>query len=948
MYADRVAAAAARRQDQEGAGRLASAAVPSDPYQSGWLGRLHASAGSFRVESGQVVDAVPGGAAYLVDAGQASAVWCSPGGTAAGFGAWGVRPLHSFPIGSFVIFVRHPQTPTLGTILAAEPPWVTHTAFHPADGVWPFTRSGQRVESAHQFPVKASADIAARAGIGGGVDVPDLSAGRPIDLTGVGEWGAMAETGVGVFADPFQAYLRVDEATGVFAFYPDQLLRVAGHNYQHHTSHLEHEELEDAGELVGFSRRCIYPWEAYGVSWPNQVTPGWQNPATPNHGYPPGQGTRFTDPFVSQDGSGDAVREPEVRSQTPAARILEWFGYLGQGGKRTVAAPAQRTAILDPGDAAAAKAAVLTLRGGVSDDPNPAPAGRIEVQGVGEGPQTLSYVIPPSSLENVVNQPGLIDITQSAAGSYRLRAVREIILAKRPIVTVPRQIRRPEDPNGDTAVTYRPSGWAAFGGTTPHKVAAGLAAAGGSPQRACMLPEVLTYLFNWEGLAPFAYHANDWAVIQEGDTGIVNQRAPNYLALETNQYLAAPTPSSVDIDHRYGLVDVYENESMVALLEDGTVVIGDGWGSEIRMVGGNIELHCAGDVVAYPGRDLISWAGHDVVLRAHDSLDLTTANGDIRTKAQRNHHAVAGNGGCGGFVHESKAVCAAHQYAAKVGEQVTSSGFTVIVPYSQFAVLAGDVAVVLDDTSADGRIFLDAGNSRHIHTRSRTYVSRITGNGAIVHLFDGSGPYPTPAANEFAAGYTLLSKDLLLADDLYVADQIIASGTIASKKRIDAMSTTDFGTVPADVTARAAYLAGAYTTAFKGEAVLAPHAREVEFTCRTTAQYLSSGYDFWQPRWRSIANYAGQTPAMAAWNEPTVVGLRSATPTLPHPGDRWVSGYGYRYYVFTMVDGAAGWVGIDRDDPTNRATYELPYSAAGGNTVLAGNYAVTVPPRTGL
>lgn len=941
MYPSFVAAAAARRLDQDTAGRPVAAVVPADPYIAGWLGRLGAAANSPRVESGQIVDAVPGGAAYLVDAGQQSTVWCSPGGTSGGFGAWGVRDFHSYPVGSFVWFIRHPQTPTLGTIIAAEPPWAASTVYQPADGIWPFTRSGQRVESSHRYPVETSSRLAAAAGMTGGIDVPDLSAGRPIDTTGVGEWGVMAETGVGLFADPFQAYLRVDEATGIFAFYTDQLLRVSGHNYQHRTSHLDHEELDDEGELVGFSRRWVYPWEAYGVRRPNQVSTGWNAASVDSHGLAPGQGTKFVDPFISQDGSGEAVREPEMVDQVPAARILEWFGYLGQGGRKTVAAPVQLDQLIDsPGTQDQAADADPAL---VADDN--APAGRLELEeGTGPLESALPYAVPPERRGLEAEQAGVLEVTHSLAGSFRVRSARDIILARRPSIPVPRQVLRPEDPDGDTTTDYRPSGWEKFGSGDAHQIATGLAASEGSPQRACMLPETLAYLFNWEGLAPFAYHTRDWYVAQEGAAGsdIVNQVAPTYADLATDQYLAAPTPEFLEIDHRYGDVKVYPNESHVALLEDGTIVIGDGWGSEIRMTGGNIEFHCPGDVSFFPGRNLLAWAGHDIVLRAHDSADFTAAKGDMRFKADRNLHALGGNSGCGGVMIESKSICAAHGYADRVGEQVTSSGIIMIAPQAQFSVLAGDVAIKLEDTSSDGRIYLDSGYSRHIHTRSRTFVNRVTPDGAVVHLFDGNGVEAQPSANEFAAGYTLLSRDLLLGEDLYVSGAASFERTVTARRSVSGNSSVSFATTRSAVTERKSYLVGEFRDAYGQEVVLPPHADEAEFTCRTAGQYLSTNYAFWEPRWRAIAAGASQT--LTPWTEPEVLGLRSGVSTLPHPGARWTEPEGYRSYVFTLVDTVNGWVAVDRD--ANRGDYEAATVTSPINSGLADSYSVPVPAGT--
>lgn len=42
--------------------------------------------------------------------------------------------------------------------------------------------------------------------------------------------------------------------------------------------------------------------------------------------------------------------------------------------------------------------------------------------------------------------------------------------------------------------------------------------------------------------------------------------------------------------------DTEKDSAIVERLEDGTIVISDGWGAEIRLVRGSIELRCTGDV----------------------------------------------------------------------------------------------------------------------------------------------------------------------------------------------------------------------------------------------------------------------------------------------------------------------------------------------------------------
>jgi len=114
---DRRAIAAGRRLDQAQSGQPAQTSEAlSDPYMTGWLGRLHPALSGPQWESGIIIDAIPGASCYLVSAGKQSKILCSPAGTSGGFNMMGGRPIHSFGIGSLVFFVRHPETPSQGVI----------------------------------------------------------------------------------------------------------------------------------------------------------------------------------------------------------------------------------------------------------------------------------------------------------------------------------------------------------------------------------------------------------------------------------------------------------------------------------------------------------------------------------------------------------------------------------------------------------------------------------------------------------------------------------------------------------------------------------------------------------------------------------------------------------------------------------------------------------------
>jgi len=938
MYNERRAVAANRRLDIEAASRRSGTA---DPYLAGAIGRSRFEANRPRGEVGVIVDALPGQQAYLVSASYNSRLWCSVGGTAAGFGNVGAKSLTTLPIGSVVHFIRHPDFPDRGVIHVVEPHWSTHTANQPADTIWPFTRSGQFVEAAHQEPLSISTTAAGTVPTAlGSTEGFDFSAGRPADATTVGEWGVITETGCGVFVDPFQVYMRVDEETGVFGFGPDQMLRVTGHNFQQFTSLCDLEHLDDQGELVGFTRENVYPWEPYGLSRFNQVTPGWLASTIPSHGLAAGQGQRLTDPYQSGSGSGYAVREPEYVSQISASRKYTWSGYLGQGGTTIVSAPMQ----LDwaypalPGETRALPVAAVALNG--------APAGRLQTDGVSVA-ELQPYAVPPNTRAAGPDQPGLFEEHRSVAGTYSVRAAKSMYFTKRASIPTPRPVRRQEDPAGDSPLNYAPSGLAS--GVPAHFVTADVGPAVAVPAggSAILLPDLIAYTFNWENLHPFAYHTNDWAVAQEGAAGsdLVNQEPPDYTALSLQQYLDRPSYLFLDVDHRYGFVKYFQGESGWALLDDGSVSIWDAWGSEIRMTAGNIEFRAAGDIALYPGRNAITWAGHDVDIKSGDTIDIAATGGDLFIRSEYKFHAVSGNGGCGGFLFENKATCPAYQFAGKVGAEAVSSGFNILCPDSAFMVEAQEINMTLADTAPDGRIYIDAGANKGIYTQSKVFVNNLTTDGSVVHLFNNG-----PTANEFSEDYTLIGTNLSVNGTGFFSDCLTSGGWIQSAKHFVSTDANKFSqkvvnsavnvnTVDDEIFTRSAYLTDTYLDAFQNQIVLPEGFEDAEFTHRNVAQYRTSDYTFWESRWQTLAIQDGQS--LWSWSETPVIGLRSGASTTSFPGDRRTAAGSYKFTDPTFVDPTTGWTAIDRT--INAAVYEAGQTAAISSSNIDSSMKITTP-----
>lgn len=221
----------------------------------------------------------------------------------------GVRRVGALPPLSRVHYVRHGND--FGVIIAVEPGYVTSRNRTHADWISSASTNSPAGEQSTNAPLQLPDN-----------GVIDFSNGGLLDETAVGETGALAETAVGYFADPFMAFIRADENCGLWAFYLDQLVRLSGRNLQIRSAGREDEQLDDEGEFDQEVGSTPYPWEALGVV--GRGTP----PATRNN-------NEVTQRDVTHRASGDTVADDQV----PFYRSREYGGYLGQGYRRSVVAP---------------------------------------------------------------------------------------------------------------------------------------------------------------------------------------------------------------------------------------------------------------------------------------------------------------------------------------------------------------------------------------------------------------------------------------------------------------------------------------------------------------------------------------------------------------------------------------------------------------------------------
>jgi len=617
----------------------------ADPLRAAFGGLLDFNTNN-PVQFGRVVYSVPYCNTYRVQLDRLSGDrWCC----AAADGSLlpiGVRSSTVIPPNSRVM-VWIPPGINWGIILGTVPAQMYDPNLAVPEWVQQGSGTGINRESCYTFPFK---NLFREGGI------MDFSNGRPLDGTSL-DWGRFAETGIGIHIDPFQAFLRVNEACGLFLNYFDSYMRLAGVNLDIQSAVHELNVREDSGENRLFKGVAVYPWEALGL-FKNGEEP-WEEKDDKD--------VQFKKHYGKVDlKDGDEEQQSYYRYQ-------EYGGYLGQGFRRLLISPADKS-----------------------------------------GKQLYSDTPDSAGPDFGVFEEGL-----GLDGSYWVRSAKGIYISKRCLIPVPKEIRLPEDQKeGDDKDkdNYKFSG--TFGGGDEHKVGDIEIEAEEDEKhllQAAGLFDVLAYHMNWKGLHPFHYHGEDYktpeesAPVEGGPTA--TQENIDFSKLQDDMYLGYPEPKMVKIDERYGEVEYFEREAGIAVLPDGSLVLYDGYGSQITMTGGVIRLDTPGDVQLMPGRNILLMGGDDIVLRSKNSVDISAGDKDVRIKAERNMQLLAGNSGEGGMLLESKASRTVYDFDNKVGEDVVSSGITLKAAKSTVAAWAGDIYLRTGkegDPLNTGEIVLDA------------------------------------------------------------------------------------------------------------------------------------------------------------------------------------------------------------------------------------------------
>jgi len=805
-------------------------------------------------------------------------------------GTFGARDLATLRPGTMVVCVWYDELPFAG-IIGVVPGVGTASNQNLHAILSQATRA--RVDEAHKAPFRMENNG----------NIPAFLAGRPYDATHGGEAGYISETGLRVFVDSFMAQIGGEECNQLTFYHHDMLARLATYQFQMWTACREHESMNDQEETLDWTGYAMYPWEQLGMGAKG-------NPAVVKSA----SEWQVDEPYYG-------TMEPKDNYMMPWHREREFHGYLGQGGKRIVVAPAEELASSDA-------FASYADGGGVPD----------------------------------ARHPGLFDSFVTADGRWCVQAAKGISLVKRAAIMAPTRRRRPEDAQGDTEENYKASGQEGSG--EDHEITGDIEVPEDQHSgftRAAGIRDMHAYFFNYAGLHPFFYHAEDYKVYQESDASWSEGKSaevPDYGKLASESYIDAEDYKKTwNIDHRYGEQSFYTLSCGFELLDDGTVLITDGYGGSIRMTGGSVEISAPGDVWMKGGRNCNVWAGQDAIIRAKNSWDITSSEGDGRLKAEKNLMALGGNQGIGGILLESRG--AGEYKFDEPGEKTELAGVCIRSQYAPFVSWSSEIYLRTGGGDlSNGPIVLDAGKGEGMITMYAQQSQNYVKNGTYWHFNTNDETVDGPSAS-------ITDNTTSLPGTVFCGGSIIAEGSGMFDGSV--LSTSGYSGV---VYPFVAPLEGDALTAVQDaleeaknyreelipqqigqqtmDSVLKPRFYEsqrpgsdevienVSFSLRIQEDYRTEEFKLYEDVWQQLGRITGK--ASATWQERPVT--FKGQDTYPYPGkEAFDSDDNFIQQDLELFDASAGHSKDRGEQPSLSDEYKEPKFGA-ANPVSLNQYTV--------
>lgn len=295
---------------------------------------------------------------------------------------------------------------------------------------------------------------------------------------------------------------------------------------------------------------------------------------------------------------------------------------------------------------------------------------------------TATIACPQRGIRTLPSTPtdsGLLQVHGDIDGRLRVSSANDIVLERFEHIAVPKKIAEPWDPEGTRAESLAPQPRKGFDWENGDDRKEGVAAA----------------LHAGDGLAWDKRMDVERTTDTRKDIHLPEERET---PPPRNDYAGEhPNTGAVDGTEQF---DAYRGRTCVLRLgKDGTILLRANNGAEVFIRGDDMRLDTPGNMYINAGKSLVLQAGHDVVVRAKNSVDVSATDHDVRIKAQENLHAHS----AGGVLIESASTTDGGTWPDEGGES-TRHGGVVIKAAKSRVMIDASVAHI----SATTRIILES------------------------------------------------------------------------------------------------------------------------------------------------------------------------------------------------------------------------------------------------
>lgn len=196
-------------------------------------------------------------------------------------------------------------------------------------------------------------------------------------------------------------------------------------------------------------------------------------------------------------------------------------------------------------------------------------------------------------------------------------------------------------------------------------------------------------LVSWQARGGFD-DLNDWSIGEKPET-VYGEKTSAELAMskDPNMWKAVPQVFTLSVDPYGTEKRYYFGKAMIAITEDGSIVLQDAQGGQFMLAGGNAYTSVPHDIINVAGRNLMNASGRDSAYRSGRHTDIVSTEGRTMVASAGQLALTGGHDGNSGVLIESKGE---HGYTQR-GENPYDSGGVIIKTNQLVGIKAGNITL---------------------------------------------------------------------------------------------------------------------------------------------------------------------------------------------------------------------------------------------------------------